>query len=111
MKRHPNANGTQDLLTQGAEKSLPALYSQDSKGDDAICYVKFFLANYTWYATEYDPETGNFFGLVDGDFVELGYFNLQELQALKVRGMFAVERDIHWKPTPLKDIRPNCTGQ
>ena len=94
------------LLTKEIEKSLPELGKQDGLGHEAIAYVKFFTpdANYTWYATEYDPKEREFFGLVDGQYRELGYFFLDEL--LTARGMLGlpVERDIHFKPTKLSEL-------
>ena len=58
----------------------------------------------TWYATEYNPETKQFFGLVDGFELELGYFNLEELENLRGPFGLPVERDLYWKPTPLKNL-------
>ena len=51
------------LLTKELEKKLPSLYEQDGKGDEAIAYAKFFdpCGSWTWYATEYDPKTREFF--------------------------------------------------
>lgn len=65
----------QKMLTKASERSLPPLYAQDGKGYDAVAYVKFFTpdSNWTWYATEYDPSTGTFFGLVCGMETELGF--------------------------------------
>jgi len=42
--------------------TLPALYAQDHLGEQAVVYVKFFTpdSNWTWYATEYDPNDGIF---------------------------------------------------
>lgn len=95
------------LMTKETERQLPALYAQDGKGDDAIAYVKFFTpdSNWTWYATEYDPETGEFFGLVHGLETELGYFHLSELE--KSRGPLGlpIERDLHFQPTKLAEVR------
>jgi len=110
--QNPNANGTQDLLPKGIQATLPALYAQDGKGDEAIVYVKFFhpASSWTWYATEYDPESRTFFGLVDGDYVELGYFSLDEFMGILVRGL-AIERDTSWKPKPLGECRAVCIGQ
>tara|TARA_R100001230_G_C5617533_1_gene127677 strand:+ start:298 stop:471 length:174 start_codon:yes stop_codon:yes gene_type:complete len=44
---------------------------------------------------EFDGED-TFYGYVDGDYGEYGYFSLSELQSVK--GMFGlgIERDIHW---------------
>lgn len=94
------------LLTKELLKKLPALYSQDGKGDEAVAYAKFFTpdSNWTWYATEFDPETGTFFGLVDGAEKELGYFTLAQLES--VRGGFGlpVERDRYFSPTKLSEL-------
>ena len=94
------------LLTKQIQNQLPELYAQDGQGMNAIAYVKFFTpwSNWTWYATEYDPETGMFFGLVDGLERELGYFSLNELAS--VRGPFGlkIERDLHFQPTRLADL-------
>lgn len=92
------------LLTKAIEKSLPALYSQE-KNPDPIVRVKFFTpwTSWTWYATEY--KDGIFFGLVEGQETELGYFDLASLEA--IRGPFGlrVERDIHFEPVPLSAVR------
>lgn len=95
------------LMTQEVRKKLPALYAQDGKGGDAIVNVKFFTpdSSWTWYATEFDGED-MFFGLVDGQERELGYFSLAELH--KARGPMGlpIERDLHWKPKTLREIAP-----
>ena len=95
------------LLTKALEKKLPAIYAQDGKGDNAKAYVKFFApwTNWTWYVTEYDPETGDCFGLVEGHETELGYFNLHELQAIKGPFGLKIERDILFETTTLGEIR------
>ena len=73
-----------------------------------MAVVKFFTpdADWTWYATEYNPEERTFFGLVDGFVKELGYFNLDELKTLRGPFGLPVERDLYWKPTPLKEVDP-----
>ena len=95
------------LLPKSLEAKLPPLYSQDGLGDEAIIHVKFFTpdSHWTWYATEYDPITKVFFGLVHGFERELGYFRLDDLE--KARGPLGlpIERDIYFEPTPLKKLR------
>lgn len=95
------------LLTKALEKQLPALYAQDGKGNEAIAYAKFFTpdANWTWYATEYSPETKTFFGLIDGHDKELGYFTLTDLETIRGKMNLPVERDMYFSPTPVKDLR------
>ena len=94
------------LLTKELQKKLPPLYSQDGKGDDAIAYAKFFdpCSSWTWYVTEYDPNTREFFGLVDGEYKELGYFSLDQLESFtNVLGL-GIERDIHFDPIKLSKL-------
>ena len=96
------------LLTKEIEKKIPALYSQEDKGDDAEIFVKFFGgASWSWYATEYDPETRTFFGLVDGHEMELGYFSLDELESVKFPPFgLGVERDRYFgKGKTIGDIK------
>ena len=83
------------LLTKENLKNLPALGSTDGQGDQAVVQVKFFTPwdRGTWYATEYDPETRTFFGLVDGFEKEYGYFSLDELEAVKGPFGLKIERD------------------
>ena len=96
------------LMTKAIEKKLPKFYThQNAEPANVLVPVKFFTpwTNWTWYATEYNPETRNFFGWVEGFDKELGYFNLDELES--VRGPFGlkIERDINWNPkTTLKQI-------
>jgi len=93
------------LLTKAIRDALPPLYSQETKGLDAIAVVKFFTPDsaWTWWATEFDGED-LFFGLVQGLEKELGYFSLAELR--KVRGPLGlrIERDMYYTPTPLREL-------
>ena len=78
------------LLTKALEKKLPALRTGSNKA-----YVKWFTpdSNYTWFVMEYDPETGDCFGLVDGLEKEFGYFNLKEIEGIRGKFGLPVERD------------------
>ncbi len=89
-------------MTEAIESSLPTR----NESDDAQAVVKYFTpdADWTWYATEYDPESRLFFGLVDGFERELGYFSLDELEQLRGPLGLPVERDLYWKPTPLSEL-------
>ena len=94
------------LLTKANRKQLPPLYEQDGKGDLAVAYVKFFTpdSNWTWYATEFDGDD-TFFGLVDGFDMELGYFSLNELTNARGPWGLKIERDRHFSPKTLGEIR------
>jgi hypothetical protein len=95
------------LLTQEILKKTPALYAQDGKGDEAIVYAKFFdpCGAFTWFMTELNPETGEAFGLVVGHEVELGYFSIPELQAFRGRLGLGIERDRHFSPTKMGEVK------
>jgi hypothetical protein len=94
------------LLTKEIQKKLPTLYSQDGKGMKAIAHIKFFTpwSNWTWYGTEYDPNTKTFFGLIHGQEKELGYFSLDELESISGPFGLKIERDMYFKSTELENI-------
>lgn len=101
------------LLTKENLKNLPALGSTDGQGDKAVIQAKFFTpwAGWTWYATEYDPETRTFFGLVDANSSttwhekELGYFSLDELESIKGPFGLKIERDRGFAGVTLATVR------
>jgi hypothetical protein len=94
------------LITSELRRKLPALYSTEDQGDDAMALVKFFTpdSNWTWYATEFDGED-TFFGLVAGFETELGYFSLSELENGCGPLGLPIERDHYFRPTRLGDLR------
>jgi hypothetical protein len=94
----------QKLLTKQDLANLPPIGSQEGKGDEAIAYVHFFLDSWDWFAVEYNQKD-EFYGLVKGFEEELGYFSLSELQGIKNSMGLGVERDMHFKPTPLSQLR------
>jgi hypothetical protein len=93
------------LLTKVNRRNLPALFSTYDTADP-IVQVKFFdpTGSYTWYATEFDG-TDRFFGWVDGTDPELGYFSLAELRSVRGRFGLGIERDRHFSPRPLSEVR------
>lgn len=95
------------LVTKELEAKLPPLYSQDGNGYEAIALAKFFTpdSNWSWYVTEYDPVERVCFGLVEGFEKELGYFSLDELESIKGPLGLAIERDIYFEPTKIKELR------
>lgn len=76
-----------------------------SEAPGGLAKVKLFdpCGSWTWFISEYDPATGNCFGLVDGFEKELGYFNINELAAVRNRMGLPLERDLHWMPRPLSE--------
>lgn len=119
-------NRWQQFLTSEQQRNLPPLYSQDGKGFQAIAHVKFFAGGLTWFATEFDRATGQFFGFVvnhaEPEFSEFGYFAADEMNARQVpsvrpgarpgefRIIPVVERDTSFDPCPVGEAIRNLTG-
>ncbi len=77
----------------------------DTCATDPIARIKLFdpTGSWTWYIVEYDPETRNAWGLVDGLERELGDFSMAELVEFRGRLGLPIERDLHWEPRPLSN--------
>ena len=98
------------LMTKEVGDTIPALYANENvkNYDDVLAPAKLFspYTGWRWYITEYDPKTGECFGLVEGLETEIGYFDLTELSEATVFGSVpAVERDLHWQPKTIGEIR------
>jgi hypothetical protein len=95
-----------ELLDEASRVRLPKLYSNEHLGLNALAQVKFFTpaGSWTWYASEFDGDD-LFFGLVDGLELELGYFSLSELQEVQGPLGLPIERDLHFQPTTLRDLK------
>lgn len=94
------------LLTKEIRRKLPPLYSTEHiPVEEVVAVVKFFTpwSNWTWYGVEFDGKD-IFFGLVYGLEKEWGYFSLSELESVTGRGGLKIERDLHFKPTKIKDL-------
>ena len=107
-----------ELLTEELQRLLPPIHS-----DATVAQVKYFTpwSNWTWYASEASAELADgsevslqdaraaervdviFFGLVYGLEKEYGYFRLSELASVKGPFELGIERDLHFRPTPLAD--------
>ena len=87
------------LLTKTIEKRFAKIGRQEDT-KDPIVVAKFFnpTGAGTWYATEWIPGDGVFFGYVSifGDHCdEFGYFSLEELKSIKGRFGLGIERDMY----------------
>ena len=98
------------LMTKELGDRIPAIGANENVDDydEVLVPAKLFSAytGWRWYVTEWDAETGTCFGLVEGFERELGYFDLTELAEATVFGNVpAVERDLHWEPKTIGEIR------
>lgn len=95
------------LLLKSHLAKLPKIGATE-KVKDPVAIVKLFnpCGAGTWYITEYDPVDELCFGLVELHETELGYFSLKELKGLRLPPFgLGIERDIHFKPTKLSELR------
>ena len=103
------------LMTQELGEKIPALRANENTADpdDVLAPAKLFCPynGWRWYITEWNPQTGECFGLVEGYETEWGYFDLTELAGVTVLGgVPAIERDLYWEPTTIGEIRRQASG-
>ena len=102
----PYPRWAMELLDGESRAVLPPLYYNEKQGMSAISPLKFFTpdSGWTWYPTEFDGKD-IFFGLVSGLEVELCYFSLSELEAVRGPLDLPVERDLYFKPTTVRELQ------
>lgn len=103
MFRSPHSR--QHLCTVAQAKATPALRSTDgTRWADRVTTCRLFdpCGSFAWYVVELDPTTGEAFGIVVGDVVEVGYFMLPELAQVRGKWGIGIERDTsHDRPMTL----------
>lgn len=98
----------QMLMTKALESRFNQVGRQENVGDPLVI-AKYFnpYGAGTWYCTEYDPGTREFFCWVSGlGTDELGYTSLSEMEELKgPGGAPGIERDYYWREVPLSQVQ------
>ena len=97
------------LLTKELEKKLIRQAKKNefiTDPSEDFAHVKFFdpTGSWTWYASEYDPKTRIFYGLVDGHEKEFGYFSFDELLQLRLPMGLKIERDLYFESTLISEL-------
>lgn len=99
------------LITKEIERKLEKapIYSKDGQGKDAEIICKFFTpwGNWSWYVLEGEKaENGDwtFYGYVDSDFPEYGYFTLSDLESVVGPFGLKIERDLHFENHKLGEV-------
>ena len=96
------------LLTKALLTRFQKVGSQEQT-KDPIIIVKFFSpsGSATWFATEFNPNDGCFFGYVTGlGYDEWGYFSLHELSTTKCPPFgLHIERDLHFSEKRFSQIK------
>jgi hypothetical protein len=97
------------LLTDELKVRLPPLYSQEGETDPVV-RAHFYLpgTRWHWWAMEGEPKGDDFlfFGFVNGQEDEFGYFRLSELESVRLHLVIRVERDLTFQPGRLTDVVP-----
>ncbi len=93
------------LIAEIKQRGIPLLYTQENVADP-IVHLELSLFQLPWrgYVTEAQIEASGdvlFFGFVNGDFNEWGYFRLSELE--DTRCPLLVSYD--FKPTPFSEVK------
>ena len=94
-------------LTDEIREKLPPLYANEKLELDALAQVKYFdpSSNLTWYASEFDGDD-TFFGLASDLFgMQLEYFYLSQLKKIRGNLGLPIERDLHFEPTTLRELK------
>ncbi|MGB0870939.1 MAG: DUF2958 domain-containing protein [Flavobacteriales bacterium] len=93
------------LMTKALEQEFEQIGMQRDIKDPQVI-TKYFHPLHpsaTWYASEYNPETRNFYGFVEGLIPggdEWGYFSLDELESINMKGL-KMERDLFHIKQPI----------
>ncbi len=100
------SNNAYDYVPATFASKIPPLYGTEKMADPTV-WLKWFTpdSNYTFFLTEYDPQERRCFGLVVGHETELGYFSLEELEEVRGPLGLRMERDLHFTPKPLSEVR------
>lgn len=113
-------NNALSLLPPEIAATLPRIGEQDGLGDNAIVHVHLFGAAGDWWITESDADGHEAFGYVRfsgmPDCAELGTIWIPEIQELvqsrfigKRDFRFLVERELHWRPKTLAEVKRGLT--
>lgn len=93
------------LTAEIKKRGIPLLYTQENVADPIVhLELSLFQLPWRWYVTEAQIEASGdilFFGFVNGDFNEWGYFRLSELE--DTRCPLLVSYD--FKPPPFSEVK------
>lgn len=100
------------LLTKELLQRFEKVGRQEEVSDPLVI-AKFFnpAGAGTWYATEYDPGTKEFFGYVSifGDWNdEWGSFSLDELENYRGKFGLGIERDLYFSEKRISEAVPSA---
>jgi hypothetical protein len=95
------------LMTKEITTMARKQYEKGNDLESQKIVAKFFdpTGSWTWYLMNQDPEDpDHLWGIVKGFEVEIGSFNLSDLQSIKGRFGLGIERDLYFRPMPAKEV-------
>ena len=103
------------IITKKIEKQLLATpigtHCEVMPKDIPIIFKLFSpWSGWTWFVTEGDRQPDGdweLYGMVHGDFKEIGPFMLSELTSITGPAGLKIERDLHYKGKTLDDVIPD----
>jgi len=94
------------LMTKAIEKAPQKQYPLGADMNQKVV-AKFFdpAGSYTWYLMNQDPNDLMYcWGIVKGNFVEVGSFNLGDLISYRGAWGLGIERDRYFEPMSAKEV-------
>ena len=96
------------LMSSDIPFSLPQFYSTEGQKDPMV-HLRFFnpIGSESWHLIEHDPEEHLAYGWdnLGHGHSELGYFSITELEAIELPLGQKIERDLHFKPCRLSQVK------
>ena len=88
------------LLTKKIKEQATKQYDKGSDMEQMVV-AKFFnpVGEWTWYLMNKDPKSDYCWGIVDGFALEVGSFDVKELQEIELSFGLGIERDTSFTPT------------
>lgn len=93
------------LLTEELMKKFAKIGSQQDV-EDPIIIARYFvcIANWDFYATEFDPQTNMFTGIFKWLVTEWGTIRLEDLKSMRGPGGLKVERNRFFKSCRMSEL-------
>ena len=94
------------LMPQKLYEKYKDSNNQNDSTKDTLLWCKFFTpdSSWTWYVSEYNPETKRAFWYVQWFEDEWWSFSLDELEKVTWPLWLHIERDLYFKPTTYSEL-------
>ena len=93
-------------MTKEIQEKAEKQYDEDSDMEQMVV-AKFFnpVGSWTWYLMNMADNGDYCWGIVNGNAVEMGSWQMSELQKVKIKPFgLGIERDLYFEPMKAKDV-------